>query len=416
VSARVRVVRVGLLGYGRIGQAVAGLAVASRARLAAAGVAIEFAGALVRDPAKPRDGPRLPLVTDPAPLLAGSLDVVVEVLGGLEPARRLVGAALRRGVPVVTANKTLMAHCGAELRAIAAGSGAALALDAAVLAGVPFLGSLARRPLVADIRQIVGVINGTSHAIVGAIARGTSFDAAVLDAVRRGYAEPDSTADTSGRDAAEKLTILLHLSGHEDARVADIPCLPLERLQPADLAGARRMGGTIKPVALASLTDGHHGAWVGPAFVADGHPLAALGGVDNAVMLTDAHGHTLTFAGPGAGPEATAVTIVDDVVEATRDAGRRDRGAAIPPAALGARLSDPPHGPWFLRVDAASLDCGRIAQVLAARGVSVLHLAREADRVFARTAPGPWRTVVDAIAAVGARSVALPIVDESGFR
>ena len=137
-------------------------------------------------------------------------------MGGVHPAYEYVRQALEAGIPVVTANKSLMAEKGEELRALARRAGVPLAYEAAVLAGVPFIGALARRPFIGTPLRITGILNGTSHFLTCALERGGSFEHALAEAVDRGYAEPDSAADVSGRDAAEKLTILAHLSGCRD--------------------------------------------------------------------------------------------------------------------------------------------------------------------------------------------------------
>jgi homoserine dehydrogenase len=412
--ADVRTVRVGLLGYGRIGQAVAALAGQEAARLGAAGLDLRCVGALVRDLAKPRMGPAVPLSTRSTDVVHDDVDVVVEVLGGIEPARTLVAAALRAGRPVVSANKTLVATCGQELKALADANGTVFACDAAVLAGVPFIGSLSRRPLISAARRIEGIVNGTCHFIVDAVARGTSFNAAVKEAVERGYAEPDTAADTSGRDAAEKLTILLHLAGCHDVKVADLTCTSLGVLEPDDLRGAGRLGGTIKPVAIASLDPAAPGAWVGPAFVAGSHAFARLEGVANALCLTGRNGHAVTFSGPGAGPEATAVTIIDDVVEAVT--GARSRRAAPRPAESAvavATLRQPPRGPWFLVLgdDERPEWPAEAIEVLSSRGVRVDRQAVEQGRLVALTAPTSWQAIQDivwAFHARGTRTLVLP--------
>ena len=310
-----RAVRVGLLGYGRVGQAVAALIQSEGDRLAAGGLDLRVTAALVRDAAKPRRGPALALCDSAVQFFSRRFDVVVEAMGGACPAFELVRRALESGVPVVTANKTLMAARGDELRAIARAHGTPLACDAAVLAGVPFLGALARRPLVAAPRRITGVVNGTSHFLVCAIAAGASFADALAEAVARGYAEPDSRADMSGRDAAEKLAILLHLAGCRGVDAADFTRVGIDVLTSADVAGARALGGVLKPVVLASLNPLRSGAWVGPALVNRSHPCAASAGVANFVELSGAHDLPVTFSGPGAGPDVTALTILDDVVE-----------------------------------------------------------------------------------------------------
>ena len=353
-APRPRTVRIGLLGYGRVGQAVAATATRERDRLAGAGVRLTCHHALVRDVRKPRSGPPLGLYDDGGAIVNARVDVIVEALGDAEPARTLLTRALERGIPVVTANKTLVAHHGRALEALARRRQTIFAFDAAVVAGVPFLGSLARRPLVSATERIAGVINGTSHFILTAMDGGASYQAALAEAVERGYAEPDSRADTSGRDAAEKLTILLHLAGCRDVEVADLTCAPLDAVDAADLACAREGGGAIKPVALASLTASRPGAWVGPVFVRRDHPFAHLSGVDNALAITAENGHTVTFAGPGAGPDVTAVTIIDDIVEAvTAHAPAPEFVRPSPRGVAAPLLREPPASEWWLRVAGA---------------------------------------------------------------
>ena len=404
-----------LLGYGNIGQAVARCLEAERDRLRACGLVIEPARALVRDLTKRRGGPAVDLSADRADVIDDQVDVVIEALGGLEPARALVTAALRAGLPVVSANKTLLATHGPELRAIAAAHGARLAYDAAVLAGVPFVGSLARRPLVSAVRRVEAILNGTSHFVISAMTRGASPEVAMAHAIARGYAEPDSAADLNGRDAAEKLTILLHLAGRDDVRVEHLPRLGLDVLDVKDFPAARQLGGAVKPVALAALDERAPGAWVGPAFVADDHPFARLEGVTNALRIQHATGWC-TFSGPGAGPAVTATTIVDDVVEVLT-------GAAIvapphlpvnesrnPPA-----LTAPPASSWFLRLSGARVPAvADLAEYFAVRRTPIVRLAEREGRLVCVTAPAPFATIaaaVQAVRACGVEALVLPVLD-----
>ena len=240
--------RVGLLGYGRVGQAVATWRRSARHQLLAAGIDLDASARWCAIRASRDRARRVPLSTTPTTVVRTGYDVIVEVLGGVEPARATGRRALDAGIPVVTANKTLVAAA----RSRAAGPGARrrtpFAFDAAVLAGVPFLGTLSRRPLVgspADRRRL----NGTSQFHPQRNGAGASFDDALTQAVVRGYAEPDSSADVSGLDAAQKLSVLLQLvgCGHMPA---DLPRAPLTILDPRDLRAARRLGGAIKPIAL----------------------------------------------------------------------------------------------------------------------------------------------------------------------
>jgi len=407
-----RRIRVGLLGCGRIGQAVVATARAERGRLAAAGVDLTFVRALVRDVGKPR-AVAVPLVDATDTFEMGDLDVLVEVLGGLNPARALVARALAAGVPVVTANKTLVAHAGGDLERLARRHAAVLAYDGAVLAGVPCLGSLARRPLLSGVHRIAGIVNGTSHAITTALEAHVPFVRALAEAIERGYAEPDSSADISGRDAAEKLTILLHLAGVASARVEQLTTLGIDALTPEDFAAAARLGGTVKPVVLAALSDDRPGAWVGPAFLGDDHPLARATGVANVLQLSGAAGRSasdvpdIIFQGPGAGPGATAATIIDDVVEAIDAAPARR-----PPAARRVGdISQPPISPWFFRLTTAGRVGAEDGRALSSLGLPITRSDRGEHWVAGLTGGVSWRESQRAVTLARARgfdAVAFP--------
>lgn len=404
-------VRIGLLGCGRVGQAVIELAGRADGPLGVVGLKVECSRALVRDTSRSRAVPAEILTTSGEEVLTSGVDVLVEALGGVEPARTLVAAALDAGVPVVTANKTLMARHGPELRARARARDVDLACDAAVVAGVPFLGLLARRPHLSSVRSLAGIINGTSHFVLSAMEAGAPLDAAFAEAVARGYAESGEGADLSGRDAAEKLTVLLHLCGVECADVDELVRVGLCDVSPADLVGARLLSGAIKPVALASLDPDDPGSWIGPAFVSAGHAFAGLSGVTNALSLTSPAGGTVTFAGPGAGPEITAAAILDDVAEVTL--GRRQPYWSRRAIRLG-RLGHPPSGAWFFRVGRRDgITAREGAAELAAAGVPLDRVIAHAGAVFIRTRPATWSSIASARARlnhVGATALALPVL------
>jgi homoserine dehydrogenase len=373
------------------------------------------------------------LLTDGRDLISSGVDVIVEALGGVEPARTLVAHALALGIPVVTANKSLVAAHGPELRALAAHNRVPFLCDAAALAGVPCLGALASRPLASSVRTIAGVLNGTTHYIVNAIASGATFERALADAQSRGYAEPDSHADISGRDAAEKLTLLLQLAGCANVRTNEVTTRGIDGISASDIACARQLGGTIKPVALASIgrgNDNESGAWVGPALVDEGHLFARLDGVTNAIALTGDHGRASCFIGPGAGPEVTAATIIDDVVEAARSIAdtmeprdRMEPRAFRPGVAAGSkdpalhcdRFTSPSPSGWFVRLGNGGAFAARdVAEFLAAYHVPALQVTLVDGVVAARTVPSSWVTVqavVDALNACGADACAWPVLD-----
>lgn len=352
-----RTIAIALLGLGQIGSAVARLAAApdSPARLTVA---------LVRDTTRRRAGsPALELTRDIDRVFDRRPDVVVEVLGGLEPARTFVRAAIERRIPVVTANKALIAHHGAELLDLAARTGTPVRYEASVLAGVPFLGTFAGRPHAARISQIAGILNGTSNVVLSRAAEtGASIDDSVAEAQRLGLAEPDPADDVDGVDAAHKLAVLAWHFGLGSVTPGAIETRGLRQIEPADLAAARSLGGTIKPVAWLEQTGGGVSAFVGPAFVAASHRLSSISGVENAVTLAGDSG-ALFFSGPGAGPAPTAATILDDVVEAAR-------GEAPAPRPARRATVTAPATSWLLRVGGAShANDAEVAAFLGAHGI-----------------------------------------------
>lgn len=351
-----------LFGLGRIGSAVADSldrgALPARWR-------VRVAGALVR---RARDVRRpFPTCTDVSTLLNPLPDVVVEALGGLEPARTLVLDALGRRIPVVTANKSLLAVHGDELLAAARRFDVALRYEACVIAGVPFLGTFQNRPLAARVDGVTGILNGTSNYILSRVEEGLAAAEALADAQERGLAEPDAARDLDGGDAAEKLAILIRCFGHLSVRPQDIPTVPIGSAGPDDLSRARQLGGRLKPLAFARWTDRAVSCFVGPAFVPAADPLAALGGVLNGVRLQRAGTAPLHFTGPGAGPEITARTLLDDVVEVLRD------GRAGEPIEASSGCVQPPAGVgWFVTLRAPRLaDAVDVADLLGGHGIWV---------------------------------------------
>ncbi len=394
---------IALLGLGRVGAAVASLALAPPEPL---GVDLRIDGALVRDCTRPREDGlhrRVRLTGDGADLLARAPDIVVEVLGGLEPARTFVLAALERGLPVVTANKSLMAAHGDELLAAAAASGAPLRYEACVLAGVPFLGTFAARPLAARVTRVTGIVNGTTNYILTQMEHGRQdFEDALADAQRLGYAEPDPASDIDGLDAVEKLAVLVRHFGHRSVRPADMETRGIRAIQTADLEQARAFGGAIKFVAHADWSDGGVEAFVGPAFVPARDRLSGIDGVENAVRLQGADAAALFFAGPGAGPAVTAATILDDVAEccAGRTPRARRRIAAEP-----ARCCAPATS-WFVRLSGVTLPHGSdIADLLGSYGVWLRRVSDLATRggrqtCYLLTWPSPRAAIERALAAL----------------
>ena len=375
-SPGLRTIKIGLLGLGQIGQAVARLA-PEAARLRDAGFRFRVASALVREIDKPRRCVKPSrLTTNPAAFLRGSYDVVIEALGSVEPARSIVRRLLGRGVPVVTANKALVAACGPELLALAGRRGTTFRYEASALAGVPFLGTFAARPLVSDVQQFAAVVNGTSNFILSKIDKEQcTFEHALASAQALGLSEPDAARDVDGSDAADKLSLLSSLFGWG--------ALPAFRLEPQTIRGvsahdfaiARSLDSTIKPVAVASKSKGGVSPFVGPALVRRSHPLASLDGALSGIALKGTFVSDLFFSGPGAGPDITAATILDDVVESvSTTASKSHRGLLTVPRV--ATLASPPATPWLVRLSFPGLvpDSSTLTQVFSSHSLTTTHV------------------------------------------
>jgi homoserine dehydrogenase len=402
--------RIGLLGCGNVGSALVRLL----HRHPDSGLFVDHA--LVRHArGSERDADRR-LTTSSSTVFADDPDVIVELLGGCEPARELVVQALEAGIPVVTANKSLLARHGRELRETASRHGVPLLYEAAVIAGVPFLGTFARRPFAAQATGLVGIVNGTSNFVLSHSAR-TSVDSieGIRQAQALGYAEPDPANDINGTDAAEKLAVLLQHFAGRDVSVDTIEREGIQSAGSAHHSLAAELGGAIKPVVQADWTDGVE-AFVGPAFVPAAHPLHHVHGVENALLLETARGRLL-FQGPGAGPDVTAATVMDDVYEVVSSA------APSAPDRLSTAGTRPPETGWFVSLDAPRLPANlEVAEYLAAHGIYVRrgtdrHTADGRERQALLTWPVSGTVVRGALAgievAAGVRSVAFRTLEAS---
>jgi homoserine dehydrogenase len=382
VASPPRTLRLALLGFGSVGSAVARLAHDSPLHPA------RVTAALVRDVRRDR-GPAsqgIALASDASSVLASRPDVVIEALGGREPARSLVIDALARGVPVVSANKSLLAWHGDEVLAAAEAARTPLRYEAAVMAGVPFLCAFADRPFAASVHGFTAIVNGTCNFILSAMSGGRATrQQALAEAQRRGYAEPDPSSDVSGRDAAEKLCVLLRHFGGWSTTPNDLDVEGIERIDAEDLEQAREFGGVIRPLVSAAWECERPWAIAAPAFIPRTHPLAAVQGVDSGIVIRTRYHGVLTFGGPGAGPEVTAATLLDDAVTAARP------GSSFACAASRRPSWDAPATSWFVRVGAARLPDERdTADLLGSHGV---WLKRTSPRDTRRGGERQWALV-----------------------
>jgi homoserine dehydrogenase len=331
-------VKVALLGCGTVGSQVVRLLGEQAADLAArVGEPLELAGIAVRRPARHRDVPAGLLTTDAAALVERpDVDVVVEVVGGIEPARTLLFAAMKAGKSVVTANKALLAEDGATLHAAAREAGVDLYFEASVGGAIPLLRPL-RESLAGDrISRVVGIVNGTTNYVLSRMdATGAGFAEALAEATALGYAEADPTADLDGFDAASKAAILAGLAFHTRVASAQVHREGISGVTAADVASAKAMGCTVKLLAICDRTGDAGGAAaaesvgvrVHPAMIPRTHPLAAVGDAFNAVFVSAEAAGDLMFYGRGAGGPPTASAVLGDLVAVARNRLTGARGA-----------------------------------------------------------------------------------------
>lgn len=319
-----RHLNIGLLGLGTVGSGVVRLLEQNRdmiERKAGAGFRIERV--LVRNPHKARAAgipEDLPLTTDPDDILRNdAIDVVVEVMGSIEPARTYVLQALRAGKAVVTANKDLIAEHGQEIFAAAEAGKTEIFFEAAVGGAIPIIRSLKEVLAANRIESILGILNGTTNYILTQMTMlGQSYEDALREAQELGYAEPDPTADVEGHDVARKLAILSSIGFMSRVLPGQVYTEGISRISATDIEQGRIMGWTVKLLAIGKLADGQVEVRVHPAFVPNAHPLASVNGSFNAIFVRgDALGEAM-FYGRGAGSMPTASSILGDVIGAAQ--------------------------------------------------------------------------------------------------
>ncbi len=377
---RTRPLKVALLGCGVVGSEVARIMTTHADDLAARiGAPVELAGVAVRRPAKVREGIDPSLVTTDATALVkrGDIDVVVEVIGGIEPARSLITAAFEHGASVVSANKALLAQDGAALHAAAEEHGRDLYYEAAVAGAIPLIRPL-RESLAGDkVNRVLGIVNGTTNFILDKMdSTGAGYQEALDEATALGYAEADPTADVEGFDAAAKAAILAGIAFHTRVRLDDVHREGMTEVTAADFRSAKEMGCTIKLLAICERSaDGTAvTARVHPAMIPLSHPLASVRGAYNAVFVESDAAGQLMFYGPGAGGSPTASAVLGDLVAVCRN---RLNGATGPGESAYADLTVSPMGEVVTRYH-ISLDVAdkpgvlaQVATVFAEHGVSI---------------------------------------------
>ncbi|MDR6988899.1 homoserine dehydrogenase [Paenarthrobacter nitroguajacolicus] len=380
--SEVRTLKVALLGCGNVGAQVARILIDDAEALAArSGARLELSGIAVRTIDAPRDVelPRELFTTD-ADTLVKDADLVIELMGGIEPARSLILTAIQNGACVVTGNKALLAQDGPTLYEEADKAGVQLSYEAAVAGAIPILRPI-RDSLSGDrITRVLGIVNGTTNFILDQMdSTGAQFADALAEAQRLGYAEADPTADVEGHDAAAKAAILASLSFHTRFSLDDVYCEGITKVSAADIASAKEAGFVIKLLAIAEKIEASgNGSGISvrvhPTLLPREHPLAAVRGAFNAVFIEAENAGELMFYGQGAGGTPTASAVLGDLVSAARrlvlgGPGRTETTTGHVPA-----LSiDASNTSYYIGLDVADQAgvLARIAHIFAENGVSI---------------------------------------------
>jgi homoserine dehydrogenase len=373
-----KTMKIALLGCGSVGSQVARLLQEQATDLSLrAGARLELAGIAVRRLSHPRPGVDPALLTDDAVELATrpDVDIVVEVIGGLQPAESLLLAAMKTGKSVVTANKALLAEHGEQIHAASRAFGADLYYEASVGGAIPLLRPL-RESLAGDtVHRVLGIVNGTTNFILDRMdTSGADFSESLEEAQALGYAEADPTADVEGFDAAAKAAILAGIAFHTRVTAADVHREGITEVTAADIASAKILGRIVKMLAICERSGEGVAVRTHPAMIPRSHPLAAVGGAYNAVFVEAQSAGRLMFYGAGAGGTPTASAVLGDVVAVARN---RLAGTRGPDLSTYAELPVLPMGDTLTRYH-VSLDVddrpgvlAPVAEAFASHGVSI---------------------------------------------
>jgi homoserine dehydrogenase len=385
-------VRVGLLGCGNVGGALVHLLVEEAERIAArTQLGLDLRAVAVRSATRERDAPIPPgtLTTDARSVVESpEIDVVVEVIGGIEPARTLILAALKAGKPVVTANKELLANCGSELFEAASTAGVDLLFEASVAGAIPLIRPLRESLAGEDIYRVTGIVNGTTNFILSRMSdSAASYHDALAEAQSLGYAERDPTADVEGFDAAAKAAILANVAFGARVVAGDVYREGISAISQDDISVARRLGFAIKLLAIvehdrsAGEGSGSVAVRVHPAMVPMTHPLAAVRDSFNAVFVEGEAAGEIMFLGRGAGGMPTASAVLGDLLDASHNltAGGPGRTVALMPVRI--RPIDDLSSPYYLSIEVAD-QAGvlhAVSGVLGKHHVSVRSMEQDAS-------------------------------------
>jgi homoserine dehydrogenase len=405
-----KTLRVGMLGCGVVGSEVARLLDANQSDLTASKVGVRN---LNRS-----DISKELLTTDLESIVNSSdIDLIIEVIGGIEPARSLILSALKNGKSVVTANKALLAKHGGELFAAADSNGVDLYYEASVAGAIPILRPL-RESLVGDhIQRIMGIVNGTTNFILTKMDEsGAAFGDALAEAQALGFAEEDPTADVEGFDAAAKAAILAGLAFHTRVTDADVFREGITKITDTDVAVAKSLDLVVKLLAIAELSDGKISVRVHPTLISRSHPLASVRESFNAVFVESQSAGAMMFYGRGAGGEPTASAILGDLVAVAR---HRISGGLGPRESDYADLAIAPMGTtktrYLIRLDVADRPgvLASVAQTFAKHGVSIQTVRQTGRDDAAELIVMTHRATDEALAATVAELKSLDAVKDA---
>jgi homoserine dehydrogenase len=383
-----RTIRIGILGCGNVGAPLVRLIEARRADIeASTGLRLEIVSVAVRSLSRERQVDLAPgVLTVDAAGVAGSpeVDVLVELIGGIEPARELILSALKAGKPVVTGNKELLANHGAELITAAEAAGVDLLFEAAVGGGIPILRPLRESLAGEDISRVMGIVNGTTNFILTRMAEeGASYAEALSEAQSLGYAERDPTADVEGYDAGAKAAIIASIAFGARVVAGDVDHEGISGITSSDIAFADRLGFVIKLLAVAEKVQGPNGTEIGvrvhPAMVPKSHPLASVRDSFNAVFVEGAAVGQLMFYGRGAGGDPTASAVLGDLIDAASNLRKGTHASIGMLAKVHIRSIDEVSASYYLNLDVDDRPgvLRAIAEVLERRGVSIRSMEQE---------------------------------------
>lgn len=381
-----KLVKVGLMGFGTVGTGVVRLIQAHQEDLhKQTGLGIEVAKILVQDKEKPRSISGLDkfMTVTPSDLLENpEIDVIVEVIGGINPAKEYILSALEHGKHVVTANKDLMALYGAEILQKAQDKGCDVFYEASVAGGIPILRALVEGFSSDRITKMMGIVNGTTNYILTKMSEeGAAYDDVLKEAQALGYAEADPTSDVEGFDAARKMAILSTLGFRVPMRLEDVEVKGISKVSKEDIAYGKKLGYVVKLIGLAQRDDEAIEVSVQPTMVHKTHPLASVNGVFNAVYVHgEAVGETM-FYGPGAGELPTATAVVSDLVTVVKNLklGVNGRGMVAPYKEKVLKDDANKFSRYFLRMIVADKRgvLAQLTHLLAEQNISLVQVLQQ---------------------------------------